>query len=431
LIKLKIRRMGAVMYQRFVLSNGIRVISERMSSVRTVAIGVWVGAGSRFEQKANNGVSHFIEHMLFKGTRTRTAKQIAEEMDSIGGQINAFTAKDCTCLYAKTLDVHVEKSIDILSDIMLNSKLTKPDINLERNVIIEEINLFEDSPEELVHDILTETVWQKSPLGMPIQGTAQSLQAIEKADLRDYLTATYIPENIVISVAGNYDEAELVKKLERRFCKIKKDPERDAPLADKPRHFAAVNIRHKDTEQVHLCIGMKGIELGNDENYMLQLVNYVFGGGMSSILFQKIREDLGLVYSIYSYISAYRNAGLFTIYAGMNADNADKVFNMAVDEVKAFRESGMTEELLGKAKEQFKGNYMMGIESSNSRMTANGRSELLLGYVHTPEEVLEKVERVTLDCVKDVLDKTFDLGKMVVAAIGKVDDKLDKTLRSA
>ena len=419
------------MYQRFALSNGIRVISEKMASVRTVAIGIWVGAGSRFERPGNNGVSHFIEHMLFKGTRTRTAKQIAEEMDSIGGQINAFTAKDCTCYYAKTLDVHIDKSIDILSDIMLNSKLTKPDINIERNVILEEINLFEDSPEDLVHDILTETVWQKSPLGMPILGTAQSLQAIDKAELREYLTETYIPDNIVISVAGNFDEAEIVRKLERRFSKIRKDPEHDTPLADKPKHIAAANIRLKDTEQVHLCLGMKGIELGNDDNYALQLANYVFGGGMSSILFQKIREDLGLVYSIYSYISTYRNAGLFTIYAGMNADNTERVFGMVVSEIKSFRASGMTEDLLAKSKEQFKGSYMMGIESSNSRMSANGKSELLLGYVRTPEEIVEKVESMTLERVMEVLDKAFDLKNVAVAAIGKVDDKLEETLRGA
>ena len=419
------------MYQRFVLSNGIRVITERMASVRTVTLGVWVGAGSRFEQPANNGVSHFIEHMLFKGTRTRTAKQIAEEMDSIGGQINAFTAKDCTCYYAKTLDVHVEKSIDILSDIMLHSKLTKPDINIERNVILEEINLFEDSPEDLVHDILTETVWQKSPLGMPILGTSKSLQAIEKTELRKYLTDTYTPENIVISVAGNFDEQEIVRKLERKFYRIKKDPEHDTPLADKPKHFASANVRQKDTEQVHLCIGMKGIELGNDDNYVLQLANYVFGGGMSSILFQKVREDLGLVYSIYSYISAYRHAGLFTIYAGMNAENTEKVFGMVISEIKEFRTSGMTDELLTKAKEQFKGNFIMGIESSSSRMTSNGKSELLLGYVRTPEEVVEKVEGVTLDRVKQVLDETFDLDKMAVAAIGRVDDQLGKALRGA
>ena len=419
------------MYQRFVLSNGIRVIIERMAYVRTVAIGVWVGAGSRFEQKANNGVSHFIEHMLFKGTRTRTAKQIAEEMDSIGGQINAFTAKDCTCFYAKTLDIHVDKSIDILSDIMLNSKLTKPDINLERNVILEEISLFEDSPEDLVHDVLTETVWQKSPLGMPILGTAQSLQAIDKTELRDYLTATYIPENIVISVAGNFDEAEILHKLERKFYKIRSDPERDVPLADKPKHSAAICVRQKDTEQVHLCIGMKGIELGDDDNYTLQLANYIFGGGMSSILFQKIREELGLVYSIYSYISAFRHTGLFTVYAGMKADNTERVFNMVISEIKEFRESGMTEELLAKAKEQYKGNFMMGIESTNSRMTSNGRSELLLGYVRTPDETIERVEGVTLERVADVLERTFDLGSMAVAAIGKVDDKLENTLRGA
>jgi predicted Zn-dependent peptidase len=419
------------MYKRFTLSNGVRVLHEKMDSVRSAAVGVWVGAGSRYERKENNGVTHFIEHMLFKGTRTRTAKQIAEEMDSIGGQMNAFTAKDCTCYYAKTLDTHIDVSIDILSDILLNSKLTKPDINLERNVILEEINMYEDSPEDLVHDVLTETAWKNSPLGMPILGTAATLAKIDKAALRQYLTEKYLPENVVLSVSGSFDESELQKKLEKKFYRLKAAAGQEAPLADNPKYHAETSVRHKDTEQVHLCMGLKGIELGNDDNYALSLVNYVFGGGMSSVLFQKIREDLGLVYSIYSYLTAHRNTGLFTIYAGMNLDNTERVMGMVLDEMRELKKNGLSEPQLAKAKEQYKGGYVMGLESSNGRMTANGKSELLLGYVNTPDDVMRKIDAVTLEKAQEVIERVFDTRNLSMAAVGKIDASLLENVRKS
>ena len=267
------------MYKKFVLSNGMRVICEKMNSVRSVAVGVWVGAGSRYEDKENNGVSHFIEHMLFKGTRTRTAKQIAEEIDSIGGQINAFTSKDCTCFYTKTLDNHLDISLDILSDILLNAKLTKPDINIERNVILEEIRMCEDSYEDLAHDLLTETVWKGSPLGYSVLGTPESLGRVDKSVMRHYLSQKYIVENMVISVCGNFDEQDLVKKLERRFYKFKKNEEIGVPLPDNTKYLPGKILKRKEAEQMNLCLGFKGIEFGSDEKYALQLINSIFGGG--------------------------------------------------------------------------------------------------------------------------------------------------------
>ncbi|MDR3120573.1 MAG: insulinase family protein [Clostridiales bacterium] len=418
------------MFNEFTLQNGVRVICERMESVRSVAVGVWVGAGSRFERAEHSGVSHFIEHMLFKGTRSRTAKQIAEEIDAIGGQINAFTFKDCTCFYTKTLDIHLAQSLDILSDILLNSKLTKPDINLERGVILEEINMYEDSPEDLVHDLLTESVWRDSPLGMPILGTAESLVKIDKTVLRQYLTEKYIPQNVVISVAGSFDPSALRQTLERKFRKLKASGEAAAPVSDHPRYAPGARIRQKDTEQVHLCLGLPGIEIGNDDNYALHLVNSIFGGGMSSVLFQKIREDLGLVYSIYSYLTAHRHAGLFTVYAGMQLDRTERVLNMIVDELRTFRASGMTGDLLEKSKEQFKGNFLMGLESVNARMTSIGKSELLLGYVNTPDEIVQKVEAVTLEKAYEVTERVFALDKIAISAVGCVDDRLEQVLRS-
>ena len=417
------------MYQKFVLDNGIRVLCEKMESIRSVAVGVWVGAGSRFESNAENGVSHFIEHMLFKGTAKRTAKQIAEEMDAIGGQMNAFTAKDCTCYYAKTLDEHIDTSLDILSDLLLHSKLLQTDINLERNVILEEINMCEDAPEDLVHDYFSEIVWKASPLGKPILGTRDTLSAINQETMRNYMKHRYIPQNIVISIAGSFNVADIRKKLEKKFGRAKSSPDGEASVSDTPKYFAKAAFKAKKTEQVHLCVGTNGIEIGNDDTFALQLANYIFGGGMSSILFQKIREELGLVYSIYAYLTAYKNAGLYTIYAGMNPDQAERVLTMVLDEMKQFRDSGMTAELLGKAKEQYKGNYVMGLENSSSRMMVLGKSELLLGYVRTPDEVIEKIEQVTLEKVYDVVRTVFDMDRLALATVGKLRKDCDKTLK--
>lgn len=481
------------------LGGGLRVVCERMESVRSVAAGVWVGAGSRYEDASRAGISHFIEHMLFKGTRRRTARQIAEEIDCVGGQINAFTAKDCTCFYTKTLDSSLGVGVDILADILLHSKLLKTDIDLERNVILEEINMIEDSPDELVHDLLSEGVWRGCALGGPILGTGETLAHIDANAMRDYLGRRYVPGNTVIAVTGAFDEGALLKALEKGFRKwiaggpavrAGEDAAPTAPEAaraggaaaraggdaaravdqavvacatdrvgaaragepatragdlaptvpeaardmyfggtDDANYSAGVFIRQKDTEQVHLCIGFDGVELGNDDIYVLQLINYIFGGGMSSVLFQKIREELGLVYSIYSYVTAYRRAGLFAIYAGMQTEQAARVFDMIIGEMRVFKQSGMTPDLLNRAKEQFKGNYLMGLENPSARMSALGKSELLLGYYKTPEETVAKIEKVTLDEIYNVMNRIFDPDKLAVSAVGRIDGSLEKALK--
>jgi len=444
------------------LKNGIRVKYERMESIRSTAIGVWVGAGSRHERPNSLGISHFIEHMLFKGTKKRTAKQIAEEIDYVGGQINAFTAKDYTCYYTKTLDSHIGLAADILSDIMMRSKLLKSDINLERNVILEEINMYEDSPDELVHDLLSETVWKNSPLGNPILGRPSTLANIDRAAMRDYMQERYAPGNIVISAAGSLEEKEFAAILEDRFGRLgakkaaagggdtgrsgggddtgnRADGIADAERGDRAdgdtdgevEYEAGICLKRKETEQIHLCIGFDGIELGNDDIYALNLANNMFGGGMSSILFQKIREDLGLVYSIYSYVSAYKNAGLYAIYAGMQPENAERVFDLIVGEINAFKKEGLSADLLNKAKEQFKGGFYMGLENPNARMSALGKSELLLGHINTPDEIVEKIEKVTVGDIFDVIRRTFDLDKMSICAAGRIGSGFESALTDA
>lgn len=412
------------MFKRTRLDNGIRIVCEKIPYVRSVSIGIWVGTGSRHESENNNGVSHFIEHMLFKGTSKRNAKEIAESIDNIGGQINAFTGKECTCYYTKTLDSHLEIAIDVLSDMFFNSKFTQKDIDIERKVIMEEIGMYEDSPEELVHDILSETVWKGNPLGYPILGSHECLKSVNRSMIKEYIHQNYTPENLVISVAGNYDDENLIKLLEKHFSKWNTKTEFKIDF-EEAGFVRDVTVKEKDIEQIHICMGFEGIEHGNDDLYSLLAVNNVFGGGMSSRLFQKIREELGLVYSIYSYPSSYKNAGLFTIYAGMNPEHLEKVAELIRFEIAELQKKGINRDELEKSKEQLKGNYILGLESTSSRMNSIGKSELLLKRIFTPEEVLKKIDDITPESVEEVIQRVFGQKIMSLAAVGNFKKDLD------
>ncbi|MDO8685183.1 MAG: pitrilysin family protein, partial [Clostridiales bacterium] len=352
------------MFKRHKFNNGLRVVYEILPYVRSVSTGIWVGTGSRSETKSNSGISHFVEHMMFKGTQRRSACQIAEEIDNIGGQINAFTGKECTCYYAKILDTHIEIAFDILADMLFNSMFAKKDIAIEKKVILEEIGMYEDSPEELVHDLITETVWKNNPVGMPVLGNKTSLPKINAIKISEYMDAAYNPENCVISVAGNFKEEELLSLIEKYFSRwqSKNLTNGSLPAVD---FIPGFNLKKKDTEQVHLCIGFNGVPQGDEKLYPLLAINNVLGGGMSSRLFQKIREEKGLVYSIYSYPSAYKDAGIFTIYAGMNPVYMPKVVEMICNEINILKDKGIDELTLNRTKEQLKGNYILGLEGTS------------------------------------------------------------------
>ena len=407
------------MFSKYTLSNGVRIVYEKIPYVRSVSVGIWVKTGSRNESRQNNGISHFIEHMLFKGTEKRSAKEIAESIDNIGGQLNAFTGKECTCYYAKTLDTHINLVLDVLSDMFFNSLFAKKDIIVEKRVILEEIGMYEDSPEELVHDILSETVWEGNPIGYSILGTQKSLKSFDIGMIKDYMTQNYTPQNTVISVAGNFEE-EYLMELIKKYFEIWSSPNGQKAAFQEVIFNNGIKTREKDTEQVHLCIGFNGIAHGNDKLYSLLAVNNIFGGGMSSRLFQKIREKKGLVYSIYSYPSAYKNAGLYTIYAGMNPDNLNIVIELVTDEIKTLIKSGIKPLDLEKSKEQLKGNYILGLESTSSRMNSIGKSELMLGNIDTPEEVLAKINRITMVSINEVIEETFDLKNTGVSVVGVI-----------
>jgi predicted Zn-dependent peptidase len=412
------------MYTINTLKNGVRVVTEHIPYVRSVSMGIWVNTGSRNELAVNSGISHFIEHMFFKGTQRRTAKDIAESIDSIGGQINAFTAKEYTCYYTKTLDTHLDLALDLLSDMFFNSKVDSKDIDVERRVILEEINMYEDSPEELVHDILSETVWSGDPLGYPILGTKDSLEGINREGIIKYIDSSYTPMNTVIAIAGNFDYDDIMKIITEKFENWDMKGNRLSEYEEIKFNNKTV-YKEKDTEQVHLCIGFEGIEQGDDRIYDLLVVNSIFGGGMSSRLFQKIREEMGLVYSIYSYPSSYKKAGLFTIYAGMGPNQIDEVTRLISAEISLLKTNKIVESELYKAKEQLKGNYILGLESTSSRMNSIGKSELILGRIKTPDEIIERIDSITTQSVAEIIDCIFNVDKIGVSVVGNIKNNID------
>lgn len=404
--------------------NGIRMVYENIPYVKSVAFGLWIASGSRNERSENNGISHFIEHMLFKGTKDKTAQEIAAAIDGIGGQLNGFTGKECTCYYTRTLDEHLELAVEVIADMFFNSRMSKKDMEIERLVINEEINMYEDNPEDLVHDVLSSAIWKGNPLGFGILGTEENLEAFTRKDIKEYMKVHYNPSNIVIAVAGSFNENalfDLVGKYFGSWSSLFTEPS----VYDVPDFKPVFSIKEKDTEQMHICIGLEGIEHGSDDIYPLLAINNVLGGGMSSRLFQKIREQKGLVYAIYSYPSSYKNAGIFTIYAGMKPDNVETVLKLISNEIQTLKDKGLEEEELVKSKEQLKGGFIIGLEGTSSRMNAIGKSELLLGHILTPDEVLEKVNNITIEDVKRVISRIFDLSKVGFAAIGKSKKDLD------
>lgn len=411
------------MYKRYTLKNGIRVATEFIPYVNSISIGIWVGSGSRHENCYNNGVSHFIEHMMFKGTKNRTAKKIAEDIEELGGQINAFTGKEATCFYVKLLDEHIDIGIDVLSDILINSNFSQEDIDKEKSVIQEEINMYEDSPEDLVADLISTANWGSDTLSYPILGTQDSINNMTKEKIINYFRENYVPSNMVISIAGNFNEEEIIGKLESKFMNFKSQEGLNISLT-KPKLQNNVIVKKKDIEQTHVCLTLDGIELGNDKLYTLLAINNYFGGGTSSRLFQKLREEMGYVYTIYSYPSAYKNKGVFNIYFALNDNYLFDALKLINEEIHNINIKKMNSIQIRKAKEQLKGNYILGLESISSRMFGMGKSELMLGKVNEPREILNKIDDISDADVFDVIDNIFGKGIISAAAVGRnINDK--------
>lgn len=406
------------MYKTHVLKNGLTIIGEEIPYIKSISLGVWVNAGSRIEEEKVSGVSHFIEHMLFKGTKNRTSKQIASEIDNLGGQINAFTSKECTCYYVKLLDSHIDIGIDVLSDMILNPLFDKEDIDKERLVILEELKMYEDSPEDLAYDLLTENIYAGDGLGMNIIGTKKSLYDINQKEILDYFGKYYIPNNSVIAISGNFKFEEMVKKIEDKFSLWEgKEVNVQVNKAEFKNCFITKN---KDTEQVNLAMSLEAIPVENTkEVYALAIINTVFGGSVSSRLFQKIREEESLVYSIYSSQSLYRKCGELGIFASMSNENLEDVYNLVIEEIKDVRENYLTEKEIQETKEQLKGSYILGLESTSSRMMSIGKSMLLNKKVKDTDEILKLIDDVDQETIKTVIDKIFNIDKLGVCIVGK------------
>lgn len=411
------------MYTKDTLLNGIRVVTEYIPYVNSVSIGVWVANGSRNEDAKNNGISHFIEHMMFKGTKKRSARQIAESIEELGGQINAFTGKEATCFYVKVLDSHIDIAVDVLSDMLLNSTLSDEDIEKEKGVILEEINMYEDSPEDLVTDLLSQATWPQTSIGYPILGTPETLKSFNRSMIIDYMKSHYTTGNTVISVAGNFHKDKLINMLNEKFQGWNMDAEHIE--YDNPGLNRAVLTKAKDIEQIHLSLGLSGVEIGNEDLYTLMVVNNIFGGGTSSSLFQKIREDRGMAYSIYSYPSSYKNVGMFSIYVGLTPKYMKDVVMLIREEIDNIKRSGITEEQLNKSKEQLKGSYILGLESTSSRMFGMGKSELLIKKIYEPSEILDRIDKINISDTARVIDSIFGRGIVSAAAVGKLDRRMN------
>ena len=406
------------MYKKHVLENGLTIIGEEIPYVKSISLGVWINAGSRIEDEEISGVSHFIEHMLFKGTRNRTSKQIASEIDNLGGQINAFTSKECTCYYVKLLDSHIDIGIDVLSDMILNSKFNEDDLDKERSVIIEELKMYEDSPEDLAYDLLTENIYKNDPLGMNIIGTEESLNRLNREKLLDYFNKYYVPNNSVIAISGNFNFDEIINKIEEKFKVWKK---RDVNVDIKKAEFKSCFLtKNKDIEQVNLAMSLEAVTLENDkEVYALAVINTVFGGSISSRLFQKIREEKGLVYSIYSSQSLYRKCGELGIFASMSNEHLKEVYESIIEEIKIIKKYYLTDQEIKESKEQLKGSYILGLESTSSRMMSIGRALLLNNKVESTDDILKSIDNVDRETVKIVIDKIFNLDKLGVCIVGR------------
>lgn len=393
------------MIEKHTCSNGLRVVLENIPSVRSVTIGIWVLTGSRNESIDNNGISHFLEHMLFKGTETRSAKDIAEAFDSIGGQVNAFTSKEYTCFYAKVLDTHKEYALEILADMFFNSTFDESEMEREKKVVLEEIKMYEDTPDDIIHDLLARASYGNHSLGYPILGTEKQLNSFRKDTLENYVNQYYIPENVVVSVAGNVDTS-FINKVENYFGAFQRNGKSD-PMK-KPMFINGTIEKNKDTEQAHLCIGYDGLPIGDDDMYSMIIINNVLGGSMSSRLFQEIREQRGLAYSVFSYHSSFKDNGLLTIYAGTGKEQLSMLKETINETIDKFIRTGLSDKELANSKEQLKGSLMLSLESTSSRMSRNGKNELLLTYHRSMDEMIQEIDAVNHDSIRRVMENVFD-----------------------
>lgn len=405
------------MYRTITLPNGARILTEFIPGTRTAALGFFVGTGSRHERAAENGAAHFIEHMLFKGTDRRDATQLAREMDAIGGQVNAYTTKEMTCFYARCLDSHLDRCMDLLCDMLFHSRFAQEDVELERGVILEEIGMYEDTPEDLVSERLAAAVYKGSSLGRPILGRPSTLSGMTGDWLREYQRTHYTPEHIVVSLAGNFT-AQAVEELKQRLSQLAPGPAvREKAAVYRP----ALTVRRKAIEQNHLILAFPALGYLDHRRYQMMLLNTILGGGVSSRLFQQLREQRGLCYSVYSYCADHADTGLLGIYTALNRDMEHQALETIRAQVMDLAEHGPTQEELERTREQAKANVLMGLESVQARMSHLGTSALLYGTVREADEILAEYDRVTREDLQTLAGEIFRFDMASLSAVGRCE----------
>lgn len=404
------------------LSNQIRVISETIPYLRSVALGVWVNVGSAHEDKNTNGISHVIEHMVFKGTKSRTAKDIADETAELGGNLNAFTGKECTAFYVRTLDEQLYDAIHLLSDMLVHPLLDNLDLEREKGVILDEIDMYEDSAEDLVHEVLQKEVWREHPLGFIISGEKQIVKKFTVKEIKQFMKRFYVGENITISVVGNVDSKKLKEKLEEAFGSLPAG--KPAPKILPPVYKKSLFQKEKDIEQVHMDVAFPFIPAASEKRYLASIVNSVLGGSVNSRLFQRIREELGLVYTIYSYGCTYQPAGLLQIYAAMNPSQASYVKEEIFTVIDQLKKDMITEDELNKAKAELKTELIISNESTQNRMESNAKSWMQFQQIVSIDESLMKLNQVTVEEIESFIEQYFILNQASIAAAGKIQNSL-------
>jgi predicted Zn-dependent peptidase len=390
-----------------------------MTQVRSVSIGVWLARGSRHETAERSGIAHFVEHMLFKGTDTRSAEDIAQAIDSIGGQLDAFTAKEYASYYIKVLDEHLPLALDVLADLVLNPAFSPDDIEREKKVVVEEIKMVEDTPDDLVHEIFTQGFWEDHPLGRPILGTRETVESFTADTLRAYFRDAYTPSNLIVSAVGNLDHGRVRQLVEERFghLDISGTPHSEV----RPRVVPKVVVRNKELEQSHVCLGTDSYQQDHEDRYATYVLNTLLGGSMSSRLFQNVREKRGLAYAVFSGLSAYRDAGSFTIYAGCANEAVGEVVDLVVEELKTVKQSVVPAAELQRAKDHLKGSLMLSLENTASRMSHIARQEIYFKRQVGLDETLAGVEAVTADDVQRVAAELFSPGALSATVLGNVN----------
>jgi len=407
------------LYRKTTLRNGVRVVTERLPSVRSISIGVWIDVGSRNETPDENGLSHFIEHLVFKGTRTRNARQIASALESVGGSLNAFTSREQTCLTARVLDEFLPEAIDVLSDMTCHATFTPNNMNRERQVICEEIKESLDNPTDLVHDLFAQTFWGKHPMGQPIMGSIESMQSMTRARLIKFVNRHYRSGSVVVAASGSISHNRLVKMVREmfNFPEGKAEPATVAEIIDSPR----LTLKQDESSQTQFCLGFPGFAYGDRRKMGMMVLSSYLGGGMSSVLFQKIREQRGLAYSVYAYHDFFRDSGIFGVYLGTDQAHVRQAYDLIIAECRRMKKRKLSDNMLHQIKAQIKGHLMLGMEATSNRMNRIGRQELITGQYFTLEEAIKAIDEVTASNVCEIANLTFDESQIAITALGPLD----------